>query len=79
MFESTLSRYSMLTLLALAACASSDAGTGAVRAPDSSGWRLSTGKLPSQAEFAALSATCEAVKGGATEVCLTDLGLKRVR
>jgi hypothetical protein len=40
------------------------------------GWRMASGKYPTQAEFAALAATCEA-KGGALDSCFADLGLKR--
>ena len=65
-------------LLALAACATADVDAVAAAAPDPAGWKLSSGKPPSQAEFAALAATCQ-YKGGAMDPCLTDLGLKRVR
>jgi len=47
-------------------------------APDMSGWRLSSGKSPTQAEFAALAATCEA-QGGDTDACFTNLGLKKAQ
>jgi hypothetical protein len=68
----------LFALLGLAACvepATETASAGA--AVDPTGWRLSSGKVPSKAEFTALSATCQA-KGGATEACFKELGLKRV-
>jgi hypothetical protein len=46
--------------------------------PDMSGWRLASGKPPTQAEFAALTATCEA-KGGITDACFAELGLKKAQ
>lgn len=76
MAASTLPRLAVLLLLALAACKGSDSPTARADTPDPSGWRLSTGKAPSTAEFAALAATCE-TKGGAIDPCLTDLGLKK--
>ncbi|HXO02857.1 MAG TPA: hypothetical protein VN900_12415 [Stellaceae bacterium] len=44
--------------------------------PDSAGWQLASGKLPTKAEFTALAASCQD-RGGAFEPCLTELGLKR--
>ena len=48
--------------------------------PLESRWRVDLARddAASQAEFAALAATCQ-YKGGAMDPCLTDLGLKRVR
>ena len=63
--------------LALAACADM-AGTQSATAPDPSGWQLASGKPPSQAEFAALAATCQD-KGTAVDACLINLGLKRAK
>lgn len=64
-------------LLALAACQHSEtASSSALAPPDMNGWRLSSGKMPTQAEFAALTATCEA-KGGITDSCFAELGLKK--
>jgi hypothetical protein len=76
----TLRCLAILALFVLAGCGSSDSPVTetAAAAPDPGGWRLSSGKLPTKAEFAALSATCEA-KGAAFDTCLTDLGLKRAR
>jgi hypothetical protein len=78
MIGRTLSRFAVIALLALAACDSSDTGSVVADAPgpDPGGWRLSSGKPPTKAEFAALDATCQA-KGGTMETCLTELGLKR--
>jgi len=68
----------LFALLGLAACAEPVTETAsASTAVDPAGWRLSSGKVPSKAEFAALSATCQA-KGGTTEACFKELGLKRV-
>ena len=66
-------------LLALAACSPAVTQTTAAPAPgpDIAGWRMASGKTPTQAEFAALAATCEA-KGGALDSCFADLGLKHV-
>jgi hypothetical protein len=71
-------RIALLTVpFALAACAEL-AGQNTASAPDPSGWQFASGKPPSKAEFAALSATCEA-KCGAVETCLVNLGLKRAK
>jgi hypothetical protein len=66
-------------LLALTACDPAVTQTNAAPAlgPDIAGWRMASGKAPTQAEFAALAATCKA-KGGAIDSCLADLGLKRM-
>ncbi|MBV8778691.1 MAG: hypothetical protein JO032_21415 [Alphaproteobacteria bacterium] len=71
-----MSRFSVVALVVLAACTTAD--VDAVDAvPSNTGiWRLSSGKSPSQAEWAALEATCQ-YKGAAIEPCLADLGLKR--
>ena len=67
-------------LLALAACqtteTSSSADTGPP--PDLAAWRLASGKVPTKAEYAALTATCEA-KGGITDACFAELGLKKAQ
>ena len=79
MSDSTLRLLAVTALLALADCApvtQNDATAAA--SPDMAGWRMASGKIPTQAEFAALTATCEA-KGGAIDPCFADLGLKRVR
>ena len=68
----------LLALLALAACTEADLGGGPAATPDAAGWQLASGKSPSNAEFAALAATCQ-VKGGAVDACLSNLGLKRAK
>jgi hypothetical protein len=76
----TLFLLAFSAVLALAACQTSETASSApdVPAPDMSGWRLSSGKAPTKAEFAALAATCEA-QGGAMDPCLTELGLKKAQ
>jgi len=78
MSDSTLKWLAVAALLALAACdPATQTGTAeAAPSPDIAGWRMASGKAPSQAEFAALAATC-AAKGGALDPCFADLGLKR--
>ena len=77
MTSRTLFPLVIVALITLAACQDSDlAGTADSGAPEMAGWRLASGKAPTQAEFAALAATCQA-KGGAVDSCLVDLGLKR--
>jgi hypothetical protein len=61
--------------LTLAACQSPEPTASVEESPDLSGWRLASGKVPTQAEFAALTASCED-KGGALDPCLAELGLK---
>lgn len=64
-------------LLLLAACQTPETESSApAPMPDMSGWRLASGKSPTQAEFTALTATCEA-KGGITDACFAELGLKK--
>jgi hypothetical protein len=65
----------IFALLAVAACSVPDTPVSAP-APDTAGWRLASGKVPTKAELAALSATCEA-RGGDPEACFKELGLKR--
>jgi hypothetical protein len=79
MSDSTLRFLAITALLALAACDPAVTQTNAASAPgpDIAGWRMASGKAPSQAEFAALAATCE-MKGGAIDSCFADLGLKRM-
>jgi hypothetical protein len=75
MIDRTLPRLAFLALLALSACNSPDNGSANAGTPDPGGWRLASGKMPTKAEFTALSATCEE-KGGAIDPCLSNLGLK---
>ncbi len=72
-------RNAMLVVLALAACAE---GSQPVAVPDAQGWRLSSGKRPSRAEYIALVAACQhgavaATRGKTLDTCLADLGLRR--
>jgi hypothetical protein len=79
MSDSTLRFLAVAALFALAACNPATTQTSTVEAPpspDIAGWRMASGKAPTQAEFAALAATCQA-KGGAIDPCFADLGLKR--
>jgi hypothetical protein len=77
MSDSTLRFLAVAALLVLAACDPAATQTGtAAPPPDIAGWRMASGKAPTQAEFAALAATCE-TKGGALDSCFADLGLKR--
>lgn len=75
----TLLLLAFFALSGLAACQEADTEGSAVAAAlpaDIAEWRLASGKAPTKAEFAALSATCEA-KGGINDACFADLGLKR--
>lgn len=78
MTRSTLFLLAFPVLSALAACQSPETASSAaaLAAPDLTGWRLASGKTPTQAEYAAITATCEA-KGGAVDPCLAALGLKK--
>ena len=77
MIDRTLLRLAFIAVLALSGCNSEPpAISTAPPPPDSSGWRMASGKPPTKAEFAALAATCE-TKGGALDDCLVNLGLKR--
>jgi hypothetical protein len=72
-------RIVLIAVLTLAACSNSEAGDSiAANAPDPSGWRLTSGKTPTQAEFAALAASCQE-RSGSLDSCLADLGLKRAK
>jgi hypothetical protein len=68
-----------LVPLVLAACSTLDAGEPAdAAAADPAGWRLASGKPPTQAEFTAVIASCqELTKTGSIDHCLSDLGLRR--
>ena len=70
-------RLALLVLLGLAACGSNDTASGENSAPAAmQGWRTERGKPPTQAEFTALAATCQA-KGGVLDTCLAGMGLRR--
>jgi len=77
MIVRTLCPLAFLALAVLAACNSPEMPPTVTTASiDPAGWCYFSGKPPTKAEFAALSATCEA-KGGVMDACLIDLGLKR--
>jgi hypothetical protein len=72
-------RLVLFLLLALAACAESEAPAGPV---DMQGWRFASGKPPTRAEYAAIVAACQDGAVGHSQAapldsCLADLGLKR--
>ncbi|HWD57965.1 MAG TPA: hypothetical protein VG308_06785 [Stellaceae bacterium] len=78
MRDRTLFGLGFLALLTLSACAEPEPPAAAAAPVEMTGWRLVSGKAPSKAEFAALTATCqEKAKGGALDTCLATLGLKR--
>ena len=69
-------------LLGLAACTEADANPNAGMVAEMQGWRLTSGKPPTKAEFAAVVAACESkalpsAQGKPLDACLGDLGLKR--
>lgn len=68
-------------VLLLAACQHSETESSATPAPipDMSGWRLSSGKTPTKAEYVALTASCEDQAQGAMDSCLATLGLKKTQ
>jgi len=74
-------RAALLLLLGLAACSSNDTASGDSNTPvPMQGWRTERGKVPSQAEFTAVVASCQdrtKAPGGDLDSCLTDMGLKR--
>ena len=77
MTDRSLFSLAVVAALTLAGCGGPGHGTADSGAsPDSGGWRLASGKVPTKAEFAAFAATCQD-KGGAMDACLADLGLKR--
>ncbi len=60
MIYRTLSGAAAIALLALGACSSiPQTATAEAVAPDPTGWRLASGKLPTPAEFTALTASCQ--------------------
>jgi len=75
MSRSTLFRLAFAAVLCLTACDTPDTASSAPAPLDTTGWRLASGKVPTQAEFAALTATCRE-KGGELDPCLATLGLK---
>jgi hypothetical protein len=71
-----LFRLGFVALLALTACDTAEPASVDAAPIDMTGWRLASGKVPTKAEFVALTATCRD-KGGALDPCLATLGLKR--
>ena len=81
-------RIAVLIMLVLASCEFFDMSQPAeFVSADVQGWRFTSGKRPSRAEYAALVAACQdgAVRSpvavgvaGPLDACLADLGLKRV-
>lgn len=70
-------RWTLLLLWGLAACGSNDTAARDDQNPVAmQGWHTERGKVPTQAEFTALAATCEA-KGGSLDSCLAKMGLRR--
>jgi hypothetical protein len=75
-------RVAALLVLAVAACSLWDGDEPAASAIDMQGWRFTSGKRPSRAEYTAVVAACEQgalarTQGKPLELCLTDLGLRR--
>ena len=75
-------RLAALLVLALAACTLWDGDEPAAAPTDMQGWRFTSGKRPSQAEYAAVAAACEQgavprAQGKPLDSCLADLGLRR--
>jgi hypothetical protein len=73
-----------LLLMGLAACAVQDAVAPTRISSAVTGWQEESGKPPSRAEFAALVAACQDRAGssetaGQLDLCLVDLGLRRLQ
>ena len=68
-----------MLMLGVAACGAAETAQEAV--PTVDGWKFASGKAPSQAEYTAVVASCQAgaVRGAGKplELCLADLGLRR--
>jgi hypothetical protein len=81
-----MARFAVLIMLVLAGCELFDTDQPAeFGSGDMQGWRFTSGKTPSRAEYAALVAACQdgAVRpapsaglSGPLDACLADLGLK---
>jgi len=77
-----MARFAAVLMLGLAACALGDGDEPAAAPTDMQGWRFTSGKRPSRAEYAAVIAACEhgavaRVQGKPLDMCLADLGLRR--
>ena len=74
-------RFAALLVLVLASCALSE-GDEPAAPTDMQGWRFTSGKRPSRAEYAAVIAACQdgavpRTQGKSIDLCLADLGLLR--
>jgi hypothetical protein len=77
-----MSRLPFLLMIGLGACGLYDANEPGVGLDDVQGWRFSSGKRPSRAEYAAVVAACQdgavpRTQGKALDICLADMGLRR--
>ena len=77
-----MARFAAVVMLGLAACSILDGEEPAAAPTDMQGWRFTSGKRPSRAEYTAVVAACEqgAVtqgRGKPLDSCLADLGLRR--
>jgi hypothetical protein len=75
-------RSAVVLMLGLAACSLLGNDEPTAAPTDMQGWRFTSGKRPSHAEYAAVVAACEhgAVaqsRGKPLDRCLADLGLRR--
>jgi ABC-type enterochelin transport system substrate-binding protein len=74
-------RLVLLLILALAACSSNDTATSDSSTPVSmQDWRTERGKVPTEAEFTAVLASCQdraKTAVGDLDSCLTDMGLQK--
>ena len=74
-------RLAVLLTIGLAACAFGDSEEPAAPT-DMQGWRFTSGKRPSRAEYTAVVAACQdgpvaRTRGKPLDACLADLGLRR--
>ena len=75
-------RVAALLVLAVAACGMWEGDEPAAAPTDMQGWRFTSGKRPSRAEYTAVVAACEhgavaRTQGKPLDLCLADLGLRR--
>jgi hypothetical protein len=77
-----MARFAVVLMLGLAACSLLGSDEPAAAPTDMQGWRFTSGKRPSRAEYGAVVAACEQgavaqARGKPLELCLADLGLRR--
>ena len=77
-----MARFAAVLMLGLAACALGDGDEPAAGPIDMQGWRFTSGKRPSRAEYTAVLAACEhgavaGAQGKPLDSCLANLGLRR--